>query len=71
MQTQTNNKRTVVVGMSTCNIAAGAQEVYDLCRKTVEEKKLADAFGLSIKEMLAAPDPAKLATLLDHLPRRK
>ncbi|MDD5306558.1 MAG: NADH-quinone oxidoreductase subunit NuoF [Deltaproteobacteria bacterium] len=26
--------------MSTCNIAAGAQEVYDLCRKTVEEKKL-------------------------------
>ncbi|MBI5443630.1 MAG: hypothetical protein HY900_20775 [Deltaproteobacteria bacterium] len=25
-------RKTVVVGMSTCNIAAGAQEVYDLCR---------------------------------------
>jgi NADH-quinone oxidoreductase subunit F len=30
-------KRTVVVGMSTCNIAAGADEVFDLCKE-----KLAD-----------------------------
>jgi transcriptional regulator with XRE-family HTH domain len=34
-------------------------------------EKLADAFGLSIKELLAAPDPAKLAKLLDYQPRQK
>ncbi len=38
----TNNrvKPALVVGMSTCNIAAGAQEVYDLCQETLTEQKL-------------------------------
>ena len=41
MQSQAaTDKRSIVVGMSTCNIAAGAQEVFDLCNKAVAEKEL-------------------------------
>jgi len=29
----------VLVGMSTCNLAAGSQEVYQLCQKTLNESK--------------------------------
>ncbi len=32
---------TIVVGMSTCNIAAGAQEVYDLAEQQLAEKRVA------------------------------
>lgn len=41
MQSQTaTNKKTIIVGMSTCNIASGSQEVFDLCNKAVADKKL-------------------------------
>ena len=34
--TETRTKKTVVVGMSTCNIAAGADEVYDIVKERVD-----------------------------------
>jgi NADH-quinone oxidoreductase subunit F len=47
-------KNTVIVGMSTCNIAAGANLVYELCRKELSTDeatlKRTGCFGMCYKE---------------------
>ena len=60
------SKRVVMVGMSTCNIAAGADEVYDLCsggfgREDVELKKMG-CFGMCYSEpqvQIVEPDGSR------------
>ncbi len=69
MRGWSQEKLAAVSGLHRTYISAIERGERNISLDNIE--KLADAFGLSIKEMLAAPDPAKLAKLLDHLPRRK
>lgn len=52
--TSSHAKHTVIVGMSTCNVAAGANLVYELCRKELRsdeaELKRTGCFGMCHKE---------------------
>jgi NADH-quinone oxidoreductase subunit F len=53
-QAVNNPRTTVMVGMSTCNIAAGADQIYDLCREKLKHAdvdiKLMGCFGLCYDE---------------------
>jgi len=52
--TSSHPKHTVIVGMSTCNVAAGASLVYELCRKELRTDeanlKRTGCFGMCHKE---------------------
>jgi NADH-quinone oxidoreductase subunit F len=53
-ETSSSLKNTVIVGMSTCNVAAGANRVYELCRKELSTNeallKKTGCFGMCHKE---------------------